>query len=90
MFFFRAWAASNFLLCAQKKVTKEKGTPRLALRVPSVPHRFRGSIDGRSLARDGDAASMRRPYGPDPASVPVLGCVEGGLGVVVFSTRVVK
>ena len=64
-------------MLVQEKVPKENDTPRLALRVPSVPHRYRGSIDGRSLARDGGAASMRRPYGPDPVSVPVLGCVEG-------------
>ncbi len=31
---------------------------------------------------------MRRPYGPDPVAVSVLGCVGGGLRVVDFRTRV--
>ncbi len=33
---------------------------------------------------------MRRPCGPDPVSVTVLGCVGGGYWVVVSSTQVVN
>jgi len=28
---------------------------------------------------------MRRPYGPNPEPVPVLGCVKGDLLVVVYN-----
>ncbi len=71
-------------MLVQEKVPKENDTPRLALQVPFVPHLSRGSNEGISLSLAGGAASMRRPYGPNPVSVPVLGCVEGGLGVVIF------
>jgi hypothetical protein len=82
-------------LCDQKKVTKEKVTPRLALRAPSfltaagapakvypypsleAPHLTHRDV-GNAKGLPGAILAMRRPYGPNPVSVAVLGCVEGG------------
>ncbi len=73
-------ATRYFLLLVQEKVPKEKDTPRLALRVPCVPHRSRGSSEGISLSLAAGATSLWRPFRPCPVSVPVLGCVGGGKG----------
>ena len=88
-----AFTASHFLLRAQEKVTKEKGTPAygfggFATKLPS----FRCRSEGRHTRAIHGPLYLSRPSGPlaplhNTSSQPPDGELLRGLSVVLFSTN---
>ena len=74
---FRPSRASHFLLLAQEKVTKEKGTPTSGpgyAGVPSLHHRSRGTL---RRAIPGPSQLSRHPCRSTPSTVIPLGLLKG-------------
>jgi hypothetical protein len=74
-----AFTASNFLLLAQEKVTKEKGTPAFGFagcagKLPSLRHCFGGRF---ARAIHGPANLSPHPCGSSPYATPPLGLLTG-------------